>query len=135
MEEDQSTWYVSEMKENRLEATWLVQESSGDEIVSERQAKQFLFMEDDHLVRLLQYDDGEEIKTVFYKTSSNVITKPSKSQTSTGKKCAKSGCNSKAVTTGDSVYCSKHSNRCLNCNCYIDGDAMFCMPCIRDALS
>ena len=45
-----------------------------------------------------------------------------------------SGCNRSAVTSGDSVYCAQHSNRCLNCNKYIDADAMYCMSCLRDAL-
>lgn len=53
---------------------------------------------------------------------------------SSGRTCAKAGCNNRAVTSGDSVYCSAHSNRCGNCGCYIDGDAMFCMDCIRGAI-
>lgn len=53
---------------------------------------------------------------------------------SSGAKCAMSGCNRSAVTSGDSVYCAQHSNRCLNCNKYIDADAMYCMSCLRDAL-
>ena len=51
-----------------------------------------------------------------------------------GRTCAAAGCSRKAVTSGDSVYCSSHSNRCGNCGCYIDGDAMFCMDCLRGAL-
>ena len=53
---------------------------------------------------------------------------------SSGAKCAMSGCNRSAVTSGNSVYCAQHSNRCLNCNKYIDADAMYCMSCLRDAL-
>ena len=52
----------------------------------------------------------------------------------TEKKCAMSGCEAYAVTSGDSVYCEQHSERCLNCGCYIDYDAIFCMPCIEDAI-
>lgn len=52
-----------------------------------------------------------------------------------GKKCAHDGCNNTAVSTGDSIYCAVHSNNCLNCGCYIDGDAMYCMSCIESALS
>ena len=55
------------------------------------------------------------------------------SSSSSGRKCAKSGCNRPAVTSGDSVYCSAHSNRCLSCGGYCDGDAAFCMPCLRRA--
>ena len=49
-------------------------------------------------------------------------------------KCAHSGCDRSIVTSGDSNCCSVHSNRCGNCGCYIDGDAMFCMDCITSAL-
>jgi hypothetical protein len=49
-------------------------------------------------------------------------------------KCAYPGCDRRIVTSGDSNCCSAHSNRCGNCNKYIDGDAMFCMDCIREAL-
>lgn len=51
-----------------------------------------------------------------------------------GRTCAKPGCSNKAVTSGDSVYCSTHSRRCGNCGCYIDADAMYCMDCLRKAL-
>jgi hypothetical protein len=54
---------------------------------------------------------------------------------SSGRTCAQPGCSRSAVSSGDSVYCSSHSNRCGNCGCYIDADAMFCMDCLRDALS
>ena len=53
---------------------------------------------------------------------------------SSGKTCAKAGCTKKAVTSGDSIYCATHSNRCGSCGCYIDGDAMYCMDCIKKAL-
>ena len=45
-------------------------------------------------------------------------------------KCAKSGCNSYIAKSGDTNCCTSHSNRCLNCSCYIDGDAMYCMTCL-----
>lgn len=50
-------------------------------------------------------------------------------------KCAAHGCNNKIASSGDTMYCATHSNRCLNCNKYIDGDAMYCMSCLEDALS
>ena len=50
-------------------------------------------------------------------------------------KCAAHGCNNKIASSGDTMYCATHSNRCLNCNKYIDGDAMYCMSCLTEALS
>ena len=58
----------------------------------------------------------------------------SSSSDDSGRECAQAGCDRKAVTSGDSVYCAQHSNRCGECGCYIDGDAMFCMDCLRSAL-
>lgn len=49
--------------------------------------------------------------------------------------CAEPGCRVMAVTSGDSIYCATHSNKCANCGCYIDGDALWCMDCIEEALS
>ncbi|MBE6036660.1 MAG: hypothetical protein E7223_03410 [Clostridiales bacterium] len=62
------------------------------------------------------------------------VQKSSSGGGSSGKTCAMAGCTKKAVTSGDSVYCSTHSRRCGNCGCYIDADAMFCMDCIKNAL-
>lgn len=50
-------------------------------------------------------------------------------------KCAYSGCNSKIATTGDTNCCIDHSNNCLNCGCYIDSDAMYCMSCLSGSTS
>ena len=50
-------------------------------------------------------------------------------------KCAKAGCNNYIASSGDTAYCTTHSNRCLECNKYIDGDAMYCMDCITKAAS
>lgn len=49
--------------------------------------------------------------------------------------CAHSGCSSYIASSGDTNCCTKHSNRCLECKCYIDEDAMFCLRCIENALS
>ncbi len=49
-------------------------------------------------------------------------------------KCAVSGCDNYIAKSGDTNCCTTHSNRCGECNCYIDGDAMFCMECIEEAL-
>lgn len=48
-------------------------------------------------------------------------------------KCAYAGCNNYIASSGDTNCCTVHSNRCGNCNKYIDGDAMYCMSCIEDA--
>lgn len=50
-------------------------------------------------------------------------------------KCVHPDCDMNIVTSGDSNCCIIHSNRCGNCNCYIDGDAMYCMDCMTGALS
>ncbi len=50
-------------------------------------------------------------------------------------KCAKPGCNNYIASSGDTCYCPTHSNRCLECNKYIDGDAMYCLDCIAKAAS
>ena len=48
-------------------------------------------------------------------------------------KCAHSGCNNYIASSGDTNCCTTHSNRCLNCNKYIDEDAMYCMDCLKAA--
>ena len=48
-------------------------------------------------------------------------------------KCYVSGCNNYIASSGDTNCCVTHSNKCLNCHCYIDGDATYCMSCIYGA--
>ena len=48
--------------------------------------------------------------------------------------CAHDGCSKKIASSGDTNCCTTHSNRCGNCNCYIDEDAMYCMKCIENAI-
>lgn len=48
--------------------------------------------------------------------------------------CAHSGCANHIASSGDTNCCTLHSNRCLNCYCYIDEDAMYCMSCLKNAL-
>ena len=50
-------------------------------------------------------------------------------------KCAVSGCNNYIASSGDTNCCVTHSNKCGNCRCYIDGDAMYCMSCISGSIS
>ena len=49
--------------------------------------------------------------------------------------CAHSGCTNYIASSGDTNCCTTHSNHCLGCNKYIDGDAMFCMTCVANALT
>lgn len=48
--------------------------------------------------------------------------------------CAHGNCSAFIAPSGDTNCCKSHSNRCLECYCYIDGDAMYCMDCIERAL-
>lgn len=50
-------------------------------------------------------------------------------------KCVVPGCSQNIASSGDTNCCKSHSNKCGNCNCYIDGDAMFCMSCIENYIS
>ena len=50
-------------------------------------------------------------------------------------KCAHPGCNNYIASSGDTAYCTKHSNKCLNCGKYIDGDAMYCVDCIAKSIT
>lgn len=45
-------------------------------------------------------------------------------------KCAHPGCNNYIAPSGDTNCCTVHSNRCLQCGKYIDGDAMYCVDCL-----
>lgn len=47
--------------------------------------------------------------------------------------CFINGCNNKIASSGDTHCCVEHSNKCLECNCYIDGDAAYCMSCLENA--
>lgn len=48
-------------------------------------------------------------------------------------KCAHSGCENYIASSGDTNCCTQHSNRCLECNKYIDEDALYCLDCIEKA--
>ena len=67
-------------------------------------------------------------------SKSNNVGAVSGIQSSTSNVCAHSGCTNK-VASGDTVYCSMHSNKCLNCGKYIDEDALYCMSCLKDSVS
>ena len=48
-------------------------------------------------------------------------------------KCMHSGCKNYIAPSGDTSYCKEHSNYCLECNAYIDEDALYCISCIEKA--
>lgn len=50
-------------------------------------------------------------------------------------KCAHPGCNNYIASSGDTNCCTTHSNRCLNCNKYIDEDATYCMSCLTKSIT
>lgn len=49
--------------------------------------------------------------------------------------CAHKGCSRYIATSGDSNCCIAHSQNCLNCGCYIDEDAMYCMDCLSENMA
>lgn len=49
--------------------------------------------------------------------------------------CAHPGCTKYIASSGDTNCCTTHSNKCLNCNRYIDEDAMYCMDCLTESIS
>ena len=78
------------------------------------------------------YDDFNE-KDNSYNNDYSYSSFTNKFGTSTTK-CAHSGCSNYIASSGDTNCCTTHSNRCYECNCYIDEDANWCMKCIEDAL-
>lgn len=69
---------------------------------------------------------GEIIGGVYTKSGEIIDNSP--------KKCLHEGCKREQVTSGDSRYCEIHSNKCLQCGCYIDEDALYCLNCLVEAL-
>lgn len=49
--------------------------------------------------------------------------------------CVHTGCTNFIAKSGDTNCCETHSNRCGECGCYIDEDAMFCLSCIEKAIN
>lgn len=83
-------------------------------------------------------EEMKKAKAVAPQIFNSWINKPDKIFTnkfgSSTTKCVVSGCSEYIASSGDTNCCEKHSNRCGNCNCYIDGDAMYCMSCIESVL-
>lgn len=78
--------------------------------------------------------NGKLVMTVVGKTVGGTYTKTGEKVTTEPQQCLHEGCAKMAATTGDSFYCETHSNNCMECGCYIDEDAMFCLNCIVEAL-
>lgn len=77
---------------------------------------------------------GKMVLDVKNSVAAGTYTMTGEKVDTTPSKCLHSGCTNNAASTGDSYYCTEHSSRCLECNCYIDEDAMFCLNCIVEAL-
>jgi len=48
--------------------------------------------------------------------------------------CNHSGCTNYIAASGDTNCCPIHSSKCLNCNKYIDEDAIYCMDCLKKSI-
>lgn len=75
-------------------------------------------------------DNSESKKKYNYSNNYNNFSNKYGSKST---KCAKSGCNNYIASSGDSAYCTTHSKKCLECHCYIDEDALYCMSCLKKA--
>lgn len=81
------------------------------------------------------YESSESNKTCDHETTIN----SDKTEIFTNKygtpttKCSHSGCTNYIASSGDTNCCTNHSNRCLECNKYIDEDALYCISCIEEA--
>ena len=47
--------------------------------------------------------------------------------------CAHNGCTNYIAPSGDTNCCSTHSSKCIDCGCYIDEDAHWCVSCLKNA--
>lgn len=87
----------------------------------------------DYSFSVTKDENGKLVMTVVGSTVGGTYTKTGEKVNTEPQKCLHEGCTNMAATTGDSFYCETHSNRCLECDCYIDEDAMFCLNCIVEA--
>lgn len=81
-------------------------------------------------------DENEVVNDLYnddysYNYSYNTFT--NKYGTSTTK-CAHIGCSNYIASSGDTNCCTTHSRKCLECYCYIDEDATWCVSCLANAL-
>ena len=82
------------------------------------------------LVTAEKIDETSNDVSIKESTSSKTFTNKYGTATT---RCFHSGCNNYIASTGDTNCCTTHSARCLNCNCYIDEDAMYCMSCLSSS--
>lgn len=78
--------------------------------------------------------DTKSNSTEYATDSKTYSTFTNKYGTSTTK-CVVAGCDNYIATSGDTNCCVAHSNKCLECKAYIDGDAMYCISCIENVAS
>lgn len=91
-------------------------------------------IKDDFHYSITKTVDGEMTLNIEGQTIGGAYHKLGEKVDLTPIQCLHSGCTNKAVTTGDSIYCESHSNKCTECGKYIDEDAIFCLNCIVEAL-
>lgn len=86
--------------------------------------------------------DSDDVETTTKNSYTETTTKKSYSSTSNSfsnkygtptTRCVVSGCSNYIASSGDTNCCVTHSNKCLECRKYIDGDATYCMSCIYSA--
>lgn len=82
--------------------------------------------------RVKQEYSADDKPKIAYSTKSNLFTNEYGTSRT---KCVYSTCNNVIASTGDTNCCIIHSNHCLSCGKYIDGDATWCMTCLSDTLS
>lgn len=97
-----------------------------------------LFLE---VIILIVKSDNKEIipyKTIGtksnYSTTSTTYTSFTNKYGTITTICAHSGCTNHIASSGDTNCCTLHSRKCLECGCYIDEDAMYCMSCIKNTI-
>ena len=79
-------------------------------------------------------DTWNVYESTIYKNGERIYERFTNKYGTATTKCVVNGCNSYIASSGDTNCCVLHSNKCIECNKYIDGDALFCMDCIKDAM-
>ena len=90
----------------------------------------FCFVKEAELQDNSYYNYNSNYSGNSYSGSSSFTNKYGTSTT----KCYIAGCNNYIAKSGDTNCCTTHSNKCGNCYCYIDSDAVYCMSCISGAI-
>ena len=79
-------------------------------------------------------DTWNVYESTIYKNGERIYERFTNKYGTATTKCVVNGCNNYIASSGDTNCCVLHSNKCIECNKYIDGDALFCMDCIKDAM-